>query len=64
MRTATYEAVTRIETPAYAEALHTARNVALFAVAPLVALAYVVALPFVGLAMLGWLAVRTLRERA
>lgn len=44
--------------------LRHARNVALFAAAPLVALAYVVAFPFVGLAVLAWIAVRATRERA
>lgn len=62
MRTATtYEAVTRPITPTCAEAARFARNVALFAFAPLVALVYVLALPFVGLAALGWIAVRAAR---
>ena len=39
-----------------------ARNVALFVAAPLVALAYVVAFPFVGFAVLAWLAVRAARK--
>jgi hypothetical protein len=35
-----------------------ARNVALFVLAPFVALAYVLAFPFVGLGMLAWMALR------
>ena len=35
-----------------------ARNIALFAVAPFVALAYTLSFPFVGLAMLAWVALR------
>lgn len=38
--------------------LRAARNVALFLLAPFIGLAYVVALPFVGLGMLAWMAVR------
>lgn len=38
--------------------LATARNVALFVFAPFVALAYVLAFPFVGLGMLAWMALR------
>jgi hypothetical protein len=65
MRTATtYEAVARPTTPNYAEAARFARNIALFALAPLVALAYVLAFPFVGLAALGWIAIRAARARA
>lgn len=37
------------------------RNAALFAFAPLVALVYVVAFPFVGLGMLAWMAVKAAR---
>jgi hypothetical protein len=40
-----------------------ARNIALFAAAPLVGLAYVVAFPIIGLAMLAWMAVRPLVKR-
>ena len=63
MRTTTYEAVART-TPNYAEALRFARNVALFAVAPLVGLAYALLFPFVGMAALGWMAVRAVRAKA
>jgi len=35
-----------------------ARNLALFAAAPFIGLAYALALPFVGIAMLVWMAVR------
>jgi hypothetical protein len=52
MRTATY--TTALYTPAWN--LRTARNVALFALAPFVALAYVVLFPFVGLGMLAYTA--------
>jgi hypothetical protein len=38
------------------------RNMALFLVAPFVGLLYAVLLPFVGLGMLAWFAVRTLIE--
>ena len=64
MRATTYETVARLETPNYAAALHFARNVALFAAAPFVALAYVVAFPFVGLAALAWVAVRAASHTA
>ena len=64
MRTTTYEAVARTSTPNYTEALRFARNVALFAVAPLVGLAYALLFPFVGMAVLGWMAVRAVRAKA
>jgi hypothetical protein len=65
MRATTYEAVTaRPATPNYAEGLRYARNVALFALAPLIGLAYAVAFPFVGIAALAWFAVRAARGRA
>ena len=54
---------TRAPAANHAAMLRHARNVALFAVAPLVALAYVVAFPFVGFAVLAWVAVRATRER-
>ena len=59
----TLETFTRTVPAVNAAALGYARNVALFAVAPLVALAYVVAFPVVGLAALAWMAVRAARER-
>jgi len=64
MRTTTYEALATPVTPNYTEALRFARNVALFAAAPFIGLAYAVLFPFVGMAALGWMAVRALRERA
>ncbi len=54
MRTATYTPA--VYTPTWN--LRTARNVVLFALAPFVALAYVLAFPFVGLGMLAWMAVK------
>jgi CheY-like chemotaxis protein len=39
------------------------KNVALFLAAPFIGLAYVVALPFVGLGLLGWLVVKALLHR-
>lgn len=42
----------------------TVRNVLMFVAAPLVALAYVIAGPFVGLAALAWFAVRATRGLA
>jgi hypothetical protein len=41
-----------------------AKNVALFAAAPFIGLAYAAAFPFVGLAVLAWYAVRAVRGRA
>ena len=40
-----------------------ARNIALFAAAPLAGLAYVLAFPVIGFAMLAWMAVRPLVKR-
>jgi CheY-like chemotaxis protein len=40
-----------------------ARNLGLFLAAPFIGLAYVVALPFVGLVLLGWLAVKAMMHR-
>ena len=40
-----------------------AKNVGLFIAAPFIGLAYVVAMPFVGLGLLGWLAVKSLLRR-
>jgi hypothetical protein len=39
-------------------ATETAKNIALFFLAPFVALAYVIAFPFVGIAMLAWIGAR------
>ena len=41
-----------------------AKNVALFAAAPFIGLAYAAAFPFVGVAMLAWYCVRAVRRRA
>ena len=49
-----------VPTQAIAAAAHTLKNVALFAVAPFIGLAYAVTLPFVGLAMLAWIGMRAL----
>jgi hypothetical protein len=46
-----------------ANVLRCARNVALFAAAPFIGLAYALAFPFVGVAALAWVAVRAYRER-
>ena len=40
-----------------------AKNVGLFIAAPFIGLAYVVAMPFVGLGLLGWLAVKAIVHR-
>ncbi len=50
------------EEHAAAEARHdsTAKNIALFFAAPFIALAYVVAMPFVGLGTIAWLAAKAL----
>ena len=40
-----------------------ARNIAMLAAAPLIGLAYVVAFPILGLAMLAWMAMRPLAKR-
>lgn len=51
---------TVLEAPAREPAIreNVVKNVALFLAAPFVALAYVIAFPFVGLAMLAWFAAR------
>jgi hypothetical protein len=41
-----------------------ARNVGLFIAAPFIGLAYILAFPFVGLGMLAWMGVRSLRGKA
>ena len=64
MRATTYEAVATPTAPNYTEALRFARNVALFAAAPFVGLAYAVFFPLVGLAALAWMAVRAARKEA
>lgn len=46
-----------------AGAVRFAKNVALFVAAPFIGLAYAVAFPFVGVAMLGWYAIRAARRR-
>ena len=43
---------------AYPRAARTLRNVALFAAAPFIGLAYAAALPFVGIAALAWMGAR------
>jgi hypothetical protein len=40
------------------------KNVVLFAAAPFIGLAYVIALPFVGIGALAWLGLRAARGRA
>lgn len=40
-----------------------AKNVGLFIAAPFIGLAYVVAFPFIGLGLLGWLVIKALRHR-
>lgn len=51
-------------TPAAAENVSMLKNVALFFAAPFVALAYVLATPFVGLGMLVWMAARAWLKKA
>jgi hypothetical protein len=48
----------------YAAAAKTAKNIALFAAAPFIGLAYAVAFPFVAVGMLAWYGMRALRNRA
>ena len=40
-----------------------AKNIALFLAAPIIALAYVVAMPFVGLGMIAWLGAKALAKK-
>lgn len=57
----------KAKTPASTEALAApasfAKNVGLFIAAPFIGLAYVLAFPFIGLGVLGWLAIKALRHR-
>ena len=63
--TLTYEAVAGHATAeSFGNAVRFARNVALFAAAPFIGLAYAAAFPFVGVAMLAWYGVRAARRRA
>ncbi len=48
----------------WTHAARLARNLVLFAAAPFIGLVYALAFPFVGLAALGWMAVRAVRDRA
>jgi hypothetical protein len=48
----------------YAGAAKVAKNVALFAAAPFIGLAYATAFPFVAVGMLAWYAVRALVNKA
>ena len=59
--TANLECFTRHEGVTGKDLARHARNVALFVFAPVVALAYVVAFPFVGLGLLAWMAVKAAR---
>lgn len=47
-----------------AAAGHFARNALLFAAAPFIGLAYVIAAPFVGIGMLAWMAVHAATTKA
>ena len=58
----TYEA-TELNTHAAANVFAFVRNVALFAAAPFIGLAYAVAFPLVGTVALAWLAVKALTGR-
>ena len=58
----TYEAAA-LPTHNAANVLAFVRNVALFAAAPFIGLAYALAFPFVGAAALAWVAVKALRAR-
>ena len=53
----------RAQAQAVAAPASFAKNVGLFIAAPFIGLAYVVAFPFIGLGLLGWLAIKALRER-
>ena len=48
----------------YAGAARIVKNVALFAAAPFIGLAYAAAFPFVAVGMLAWYGVRAARKRA
>ena len=48
----------------YAGAAKVAKNIALFALAPFIGLAYAAAFPFVAVGMLAWYGVRAIRKRA
>lgn len=48
----------------FAGAEHFARNALLFAAAPFIGLAYVIAAPFVGIGMLAWMAVHAATTEA
>ncbi len=48
----------------YAGAAKVAKNIALFAAAPFIGLAYAIAFPFVGLALLARYGYRALKDRA
>ncbi len=58
------KAEARAEAQALAAPASFAKNVGLFIAAPFIGLAYVVAFPFIGLGLLGWLAIKALRHRA
>ena len=60
--TLTYEGPA-LETHTAANVVAFARNVALFAAAPFIGLAYALAFPLVGAVALAWLAVKTLAAR-
>jgi hypothetical protein len=47
-----------------ADGIRVAKNIALFAVAPFIGLAYAAAFPFVAVGMLAWYGVRAARRRA
>ena len=49
---------------AFAGAAKVAKNIALFAVAPFIGLAYAVAFPFVAVGMLAWYGICAARKRA
>jgi len=52
----------QLEVPVFYGYKARAKNIALFLVAPIVGLAYVIALPFVGLGVLAWLGIKAVRS--
>ena len=62
--TANTAAVTGYGYTDFAGAAKVAKNVALFAAAPFIGLAYAVAFPFVAVGTLAWYGMRAIRNRA
>jgi hypothetical protein len=65
MRTTTYNAAVRdLGTPDTTDALKVAKNIALFAAAPFIGLAYAAAFPFVAVGLIAWYGIRAARKHA